>query len=183
MKIRISRIARAVRKRAQLALSIGALVTGLAITFSVFAATVQTAAAPEDIEELLSDLSLASTVQDNSFIQHNIPETPIAGYLTIEDHTATVTGYSSTSDQTDGDPFVTASNKQVRWGYVAANFLPFGTKVRIPELFGDQVFQVEDRMNRRYTDRMDIWFPSRTRATQFGIGYNIAIQVVEKISK
>jgi 3D (Asp-Asp-Asp) domain-containing protein len=181
MKISVSRIARSARKRAKFALSMGALITGLAITFSVFAATFQTVAAPQDVEELLNDLSFPSTVQSNSFIQHNNPETPTNGYRTIGEYVVTVTAYSSTSDQTDEDPFTTASNRRVRWGYVAANFLPFGTNIMIPELFGDEVFEVQDRMNRRYSERVDIWFPSRSHAAVFGVGHGIAIHVVEKV--
>lgn len=81
----------------------------------------------------------------------------------------TVTAYSSTPDQTDSTPFITASNKTVRWGFVAANFLEFGTKVQIPELYGDQVFVVEDRMHRRFSDRVDIWMPTKAKAKRFGI--------------
>ncbi len=81
----------------------------------------------------------------------------------------TITAYSSTHDQTDGDPFTTASGKQVVDGIVAANFLEFGTKIKIPELFGDKVFVVEDRMARRHNYRIDIWFPNRSQAKQFGI--------------
>jgi len=44
----------------------------------------------------------------------------------------------------------------VRDGVIATNILPFGTKVRIPEIFGDKVFVVEDRMARKHADRVDI---------------------------
>ncbi|OGZ61880.1 MAG: hypothetical protein A3H51_02085 [Candidatus Spechtbacteria bacterium RIFCSPLOWO2_02_FULL_38_8] len=80
-----------------------------------------------------------------------------------------VTAYSSTLDQTDFSPFVTASGTQVRDGVVAANFLPIGTKIKIPSMFGDKVFVVEDRMNARYWHRVDIWMPTRYDALQFGI--------------
>jgi 3D (Asp-Asp-Asp) domain-containing protein len=81
-----------------------------------------------------------------------------------------ITAYSSTEDQTDDSPFVTASNKQVRDGIVANNMLPFGTKIRIPALYGDKIFVVEDRMNRRMGNhRFDIWFPSKTLAMNFGV--------------
>src|SRR3989338_5716193 len=40
-----------------------------------------------------------------------------------------VTAYSSTPDQTDGDPLITASGEMVRNGIIAANFLPMHTKV------------------------------------------------------
>lgn len=79
-----------------------------------------------------------------------------------------VTGYSSTPDQTDSTPFITASGKHVREGIVAANFLPFGAKIRMPEIFGDKIFTVEDRMNRRYFHRVDVWFASREAALKFG---------------
>ena len=82
--------------------------------------------------------------------------------------TLTITAYSSSPDETDSTPFITASGSRTRDGVVATNVLPFGTKVKIPELFGDKVFTVEDRMNRRYTERLDIWFPSKYQAKKFG---------------
>lgn len=80
-----------------------------------------------------------------------------------------VTAYSSTPDQTDDTPFITASGTQVRWGVVAANFLPIGTLVRLPEHYGDQIFVVEDRMNARYNVRMDIWMQTREEARAWGL--------------
>ncbi len=89
-----------------------------------------------------------------------------------------VTGYSSTVDQTNSQPFITASGYRVRDGIVAANFLPFGTKIRIPEAFGDKVFVVKDRMNSRFNNRVDVWFYTRQQALNFGIKYTY-IEVVE----
>lgn len=80
-----------------------------------------------------------------------------------------VTAYSSTVDQTDDTPFITASNTKVRHGIVAANFLPFGAKIQIPETFGDKIFVVEDRMHRRKTNFVDVWMPTRQDAKNFGI--------------
>ncbi len=80
-----------------------------------------------------------------------------------------LTAYSSTPDQTDGTPFITASNTRVRDGIVAANFLDFGTKVKIPSLFGDKVFTVEDRMAKKHNDKIDIWFPEKYLAKNFGV--------------
>ena len=80
-----------------------------------------------------------------------------------------LTAYSSTSDQTDSTPFITASNSRVHDGVVAANFLDFGTKVKIPSLFGDKVFTVEDRMAKKHNDKIDIWFPERHLAKNFGV--------------
>jgi len=80
-----------------------------------------------------------------------------------------LTAYSSTPDQTDDTPFITASNTRTRDGVIAANFLAFGTKVKIPAVFGDKVFTVEDRMAKKHSDKIDIWFPERYLAQKFGI--------------
>jgi 3D (Asp-Asp-Asp) domain-containing protein len=79
-----------------------------------------------------------------------------------------VTAYSSTPDQTDDTPFITANGKLVYDGVLAANFLPFGTRIKIPELYGDKIFVVEDRMHKRFQNRIDIWFPDRQSALEFG---------------
>lgn len=78
-----------------------------------------------------------------------------------------VTAYSSTPDQTDDTPFITASGTFARDGIAAANFLPLGTKIRLPEAFGEKIFVVEDRMKRN--NLLDIWFPTREEAMEFGV--------------
>jgi len=82
-----------------------------------------------------------------------------------------LTAYSSTPDQTDEDPFIAASGKRVYDGMVAANWLPLGTKIKIPSLYGEKVFTVDDRMNARYGyGRMDIWMDApRTEVNRFGV--------------
>jgi 3D (Asp-Asp-Asp) domain-containing protein len=89
-----------------------------------------------------------------------------------------ITGYSSTIDQTDDSPFITANGTYVYDGVVAANFLPFGTKVKIPDYFGDKIFTVHDRMNKRYWEKIDVWFPDRQSAIQFGVR-TLKIQILE----
>lgn len=82
-----------------------------------------------------------------------------------------LTGYSSTPDQTDSSPFIAASGKYVYDGMVANNCLPFGTQIKIPNLFGEKIFTVHDRMNRRYgCSRFDIWMDApRKEVLQFGV--------------
>lgn len=90
-----------------------------------------------------------------------------------------VTAYSSSIWETWGCPYTTASNSRVRDGVVANNMLPFGTKIRFPELFGEKVFVVEDRMHYRKGDyHFDIWFPSRSEALQFGVKRTI-VEIVQ----
>ncbi|MEA2098223.1 MAG: hypothetical protein U9P70_04085 [Patescibacteria group bacterium] len=77
-----------------------------------------------------------------------------------------VTAYSSTVDQCDSTPFITANGTHVHDGTIAANFLKFGTRVKFPSLYGDKIFIVEDRMKSNY--KVDIWFPTRQEAKNFG---------------
>lgn len=79
-----------------------------------------------------------------------------------------ITAYSSTPEQTDSTPFITASGNYVRTGVAAANFLPFGSRFKLPELFDDRVFVVEDRMHERFNSRIDIWFSTKEEAKNFG---------------
>lgn len=88
-----------------------------------------------------------------------------------------VTAYSSTTWQTDDTPFTTASGTTVREGVVAANFLPIGTRIKLPDLYGDKIFVVEDRMHPRQKYVVDIWFPSYSEALNFGAKYT-KIQVI-----
>jgi 3D (Asp-Asp-Asp) domain-containing protein len=80
------------------------------------------------------------------------------------------TAYTSHPMETDDTPFITASGSRVRDGVAAANFLPMGTKFKLPNLYGDKVFTVEDRMNARYNETkiIDLWFADRTDALHFG---------------
>src|SRR3989344_4868474 len=119
---------------------------------------------------------------DDTLIAQNISLTNIV----ITQNTASIvkeiivaaTAYSSTPDQTDDTPFITAWNTTVRDGIIATNFLPFGTKIMIPEIYGDKIFVVEDRMNRRYWHTVDIWFPDRQSALEFGFK-KVKIQILE----
>lgn len=104
------------------------------------------------------------------------PDTPQAFPRRLFSFPVTVTGYSSTPDQTDDTPFVTASNTRVRRGIIAMSrdllreFTPgapfsYGDKV---QLEGVGVFTVEDTMHPRFDKRVDIWFSSRAAARQWG---------------
>lgn len=114
---------------------------------------------------------------ENYLIAANIPTSSKKSNAPNKNLWVTATGYSSTKDQTDSTPFITASGTHVRDGVIAANFLPIGTIIKIPEIFGDKVFIVEDRMHQRYDYRVDIWFPERNTAKEFGV-QKIKIEIV-----
>lgn len=108
------------------------------------------------------EVSLSETQEGRMFHQKTAADKTI---------TAVITAYSSTVDQCDDDPFIAASGKRVYDGMIAANFLPFGTKIKIPSLYGDKIFTVDDRMNARYGyGRMDIWMDApRSEVNAFGV--------------
>jgi 3D (Asp-Asp-Asp) domain-containing protein len=87
-----------------------------------------------------------------------------------------ITGYSSTVEETDSTPFLTASMTSVRPGIIALSrdlirrYNPsapfrFGDRVHVE---GIGVFTVEDTMNERWERRADIWFPSAEEARRWG---------------
>jgi 3D (Asp-Asp-Asp) domain-containing protein len=87
---------------------------------------------------------------------------------------AVITAYNSDIGQTDDSPCITASGfdvcKHNQEDTVAINGYKMGTKVRFPDLFGDRVFVVRDRMNSRFgSSRVDVWMLSRVDAKNFGV--------------
>ncbi|MFH0906667.1 MAG: hypothetical protein V1829_00210 [bacterium] len=113
--------------------------------------------------EMSADGKLA-TFWNIALIQSSNPDLP----KVASTQSVLVTAYSSTPDQTDSTPFITASGTRVHDGTLACNFLKFGTRVRFPELYGDKIFVVEDRMALKNSHKMDIWFSTRWEAIQFG---------------
>jgi 3D (Asp-Asp-Asp) domain-containing protein len=79
---------------------------------------------------------------------------------------AVVTAYSSSPDETWGDPWITASGRPVADGVVACpRRIPFGTQFRI----GRQVYTCWDRLHRRFDHRFDVWKPTKQEALEFGL--------------
>ena len=82
------------------------------------------------------------------------------------------TAYSSDPWQTDNTPCLPAMQFDLCKYYeeygiedtIAANFLPLGTQVKFPDMYGDKIFTVRDRMNARYNgkSRIDFWVGSVT---------------------
>lgn len=89
-----------------------------------------------------------------------------------------VSAYNSEVAQTDDSPFITANGTHVRDGIVAANIIsasgyniPFDTAIKFKNCGGideDKIFIVTDRLNKRYTNNVDIWMLSRADAVKFG---------------
>ena len=78
---------------------------------------------------------------------------------------AIVTAYTSSEDETDDTPHITASGERTRDGIVANNCLKFGTVVEIDS----RHYEVQDRLNKRYgCERFDIWMESKGEAFEWG---------------
>lgn len=161
------------------------LLVSLGINFSSFpVAQIETKA---EVENLYFKVATTNVLKDgtyllvdnNTFTPLNFPLLPDEPenpsdviMLSPRRESVMLTAYSSTYFECDGNPFRTASGTSVRDGIVATNFLPFGTKIKIPEIFGDKIFVVEDRMAKRYWKTIDIWMPSYQQALNFGVKYS-----------
>jgi 3D (Asp-Asp-Asp) domain-containing protein len=86
-----------------------------------------------------------------------------------------VTAYSSSPDETWGDPFTTSSGRPVFDGLVACpRALPFGTKVRIET----RTYLCYDRLHPKYDHRFDIWMSTKDDALTFG-KRQLQVEVIE----
>ena len=129
----------------------------------------------------LSDETISLIIDSMQNETEDYGRLPVSGDAVARRHyTVPVTAYTSEVGQTDESPCITASGLDVcerdMENVVAANFLPLGTRVKIPELYGDRVFYVEDRMNKRYNYKMDIWMQELADAKAFGVKY-VTIEV------
>ncbi|XOB41986.1 MAG: 3D domain-containing protein [Candidatus Nealsonbacteria bacterium] len=107
-------------------------------------------------------------LQGNSLLAISSPSNPESQY-TQKIIEVVVTAYSSSPWETDDSPYITAAGTWVREGIVANNKYPFGTEIRIPEIYGEKIFVVEDRMSWKKGEyHIDIWFPSYWEALNFG---------------
>jgi hypothetical protein len=82
---------------------------------------------------------------------------------------------------------------------IAANFLPLGTVVRFPDLYGDKTFVVRDRMNAKYNYetigyyRIDFYKAAvtadgeydnavaRAKAVQFGVKRGLRMEILARV--
>lgn len=150
------------------------VVAALTLTLGYFALPLNVDATTNlEVENKAVALEVAA-MQNETLDYGVLPESELRG----PSYTITVpaTAYTSRPEETDDTPFITASGTHVRFGVIATNFLPIGTRVKIPDMYGDQIFVVEDRMNKRYNKRVDIWMEDLTDARQFGVR-NVTLEV------
>jgi len=115
----------------------------------------------------------------------------------LPSYTVTLTAYNAVPEQTDDDPFTTASGVYSNPEIIAARSrdlaekLPFGAIIEISgppasqnncgyhivkPIIGYRV--VADAMNVRYTNRVDILFNKESTSATFGVCNGMAVRVV-----
>ncbi|MFH1822488.1 MAG: hypothetical protein ABH830_02190 [Patescibacteria group bacterium] len=118
-----------------------------------------------------AEITQSENYNTNSIINDHLPENQFLEVKRVV--FSTITAYNSEIGQCDDSPCITANGFDVcEHGIedtIAANFLRFASKVRIPELFGDRIFIVRDRMNERYFNTIDVWMVNKQDAKQFGV--------------
>ncbi len=155
----------------------GKLLTGglfiFIFTFQMLVPQAQTKAFTEELSATILTPFEAFTGQSaTSTFPNTFPVSEAAPLWKVR---VPMTAYNSLEAQTDSTPCIAASGYDLceanEENVIAANFLPLGAKVKIPELFGDREFTVVDRMNARYHYRADIWMREYEDAKKFGIKY------------
>jgi 3D (Asp-Asp-Asp) domain-containing protein len=148
-----------------LSLISGILLVGV-LLFRVGPGRAETNLIPDQLTIALENGKLA-ICDENALLPTTNPANPDG--KVVQKLNIVATAYSSTVGQTDSTPFLTAAGTKVRDGIIANNYLPFGTEIRIPEIYGDKVFVVEDRMSwKKGNYQIDIWFSSYSEAKTFG---------------
>jgi len=167
------------------------------ITLAVLLSVIVTLSVPRTVE---ANVSEAFDIAVGALFGDNMPDFPISeDSEPLKTRRFLASAYSSDRYQTDGSPFTPSDMSNYRDMFresgavyaIAANDLPLGTRVRIPKLYGDQIFVVRDRMNARYTgrSRLDVYMAvgnedgtdidlnaSRAAAKQFGLK-NVEVEI------
>lgn len=138
-----------------------------AITAAAFVMTVVPGAIKADIDPATTfQTPVASATGQTTVLPAAVADPEAPKTLTVR-----ITAYTSSPDETDSTPFLTANGTKTQDGVVATNILPFGTKIKIPELFGDKIFTVQDRMAKRMKNVVDVWMSTKAKALRFGVEY------------
>ena len=120
--------------------------------------------------------------------QRGEPATPVKETKTEVKKTiwVTATAYSSTPWQTDSTPCITSTgydvcNKTANIIAVSRDLvrsLGYHRQVMLPSLYGSEIFLIEDTMNARFVNRIDVHHGSTQDAREFGLKRNVELQVI-----
>ena len=139
------------------------LIIACAITLIAFVLVFRTAKVEKDIdfEYYRNEVENPLQITKREYLLAQAPPYLLSEHKVL----ANITGYSSSVDECDSTPFITASGTRTRDGIIAANWLEIGEIISID----GEYYINEDRMNSRYGfPHIDIWFPSKQEAKEFG---------------
>ncbi|WP_225430025.1 RlpA-like double-psi beta-barrel domain-containing protein [Deinococcus detaillensis] len=155
------------------------MVLGLAGAAALALSTLGTAQVTGDlILPQLPEASLTQTAVQSmlGLGEPALPDEVAASRTRGATRTVKATAYNSEAGQTDNSPFVTATGTRVRPGVIALSrdllrIFPYGSRVTLQDsagLLNGRVFIVEDTMNVRMANTVDIWMGSRAQALAWG---------------
>jgi len=157
---------------------IASSVSAQTVSFSTVVESASYTSTSAVVSRAWSEFFAAEDMLEEEVVEEELPaETLKTDYVDI-------TAYRAVPAETDADPLVTADGTYIpavldSVNIVAANHMPFGTKFRIPDHFGDKVFEVRDRMNARYTKRVDILMTDAKEVRQWGIKRKTKVEIIE----
>lgn len=91
----------------------------------------------------------------------------LLGLLVAMPLTTSATVVKCTAYTGDEGGYITASGLGLQDGYIACDFLPFGTIVKI----NGRTYTVQDRIGENSTNHIDIYMENYDEAIQFGVQY------------
>lgn len=138
----------------------------LTIFFGLFSQSVKAQEEEEKIKNISEEhiLKVILPVREKKKAR-NLENKTIGDIVFGKEIEVLVTGYSSTVDQCDGDPFTTASGTTVHLGTMACPpEYAFGTTLEID----GKIFVCEDRGGKIKGNHFDRWFETRGEALAWG---------------
>lgn len=111
---------------------------------------------------------------ETAFIIKHSNNLPVKG-INKKIYKVACTAYNPVPEQTDSSPRITSIGTRVKENYTIAvsqdllknGIVKYGDTIFIYEL--GKVYSIEDCMNERYTDRLDIFMESKKEAGKFGL--------------
>ena len=139
---------------------------------------------PSYVDFIPSSFSVESEIAKSS-VKNETSKEETKNYIEFE---VTITAYTPSPDETDSTPDITASNKKIQEHFIAVSrdihkITGFGKKAKLI-IYDKQTnscgansmknfskvreVQIEDLMNKRFTQKVDIVFFSKSEAFKFG---------------
>lgn len=164
---------------------------GILAIFSLFTSMAPVQAVNMETKRIvMSSFPLQLETNGEETVEEPAPFPVIEDRAPLKTITVAATAYNSLAGQTDSTPCIPAMHtfdlckfyEENGFGNsIAANFLPLGTQVKFPDLYGDKIFVVRDRMNARYGyGRVDIWMYAKSDAKAFGIKRGLKMEIYGK---